>query len=128
MKIPSPGDKVVAFLNVPFHKLCRCEKQCFLKHGAGAEVSGPRTTIHLLKCTPLHCAAMGGHSAVVELLLVANPELPAVRDRRGKTAAWWAARAGHTALAERLKALEPGKAKGKTKYQVAPEPPPVPKE
>ena len=82
----------------------------------------PRTQIHMLKATPLHCAAMGGHVAVAERLLAANPSLVGVRDAHGKTPAKWAARHGHAALAEKLRGLEPPvrRNQGKAKYQVAP--------
>ena len=73
---------------------------------ADAAIAGPRTQIHMLKCTPVHCAAMGGHDAVAERLLVANPELVKVKDRKGRLPSWWARRRGHAALATRLAQLE----------------------
>ena len=77
------------------------------------------------KCTPLHCAAMNGHTLVAERLYTANPRLLHIKDKGGKTPAWWAQRRGHVTLAQRLKALEQ---ESKTilttskSSQVAPEP------
>ena len=68
----------------------------------GAVVEGPRTTIHWHKCSPLHCAAAGGHDAIVDRLLLANPAFAYAKDRYGKTAAWWAERRGHSRLAQKL--------------------------
>ena len=73
---------------------------------AGAATEGPRTQFHMLRCTPVHLAAMAGHDAVAERLLVANPELVRVRDRKGRLPSWWARRRGHAALATRLAQLE----------------------
>ena len=60
---------------------------------------------------------------VVERLLAANPAMVSAEDKHGKTAAWWARRRGHTALAAMLAALEAerGSKRGQRKYQVAPE-------
>jgi ankyrin repeat protein len=52
--------------------------------------------------TPLHLAALGGHLAVVELLLHNNAD-PAVRDRTGRTPLSLAEGAGHAAVAELLR-------------------------
>ncbi len=53
--------------------------------------------------TPLHLAAMGGHAAVVELLLHNNAD-PHARDRAGRTAAELAEQAGHADVAALLRA------------------------
>ena len=95
----------------------------------------PRAQVHRSSCTPLHCAAMGGHMTVAMRLLEARPGLISIKDTKGKTPAWWAARRGHTVLAATLRALEAKAADAKAagagsslsngsatvkKYQVAP--------
>ena len=102
---------------------------------AGAKIDGPRAQVHRSSCTPLHCAAMGGHMTVAMRLLEARPGLISIKDTKGKTPAWWAARRGHTVLAATLRALEAKAADAKAagagsslsngsatvkKYQVAP--------
>jgi glutaminase len=52
--------------------------------------------------TPLHLAAMEGHTAVVELLLHNNAD-PHARDRAGRTALALAEAAGHAAAAALLR-------------------------
>ena len=51
--------------------------------------------------TLLMAAAAGGHDAMVELLLQRGAD-PVRRDRRGRSAAFYARRAGHPHLAARL--------------------------
>ena len=53
------------------------------------------------KLTALHLAAMAGHADVAEVLLLAGAA-PVVRDGRGRTASYWAAKGGHDDLAARL--------------------------
>ena len=55
----------------------------------------------LFKPTALHLAAFNGHDAVVRELLKAGADKQA-RDSKGKTAADWARRCGHLAMAEVL--------------------------
>ena len=55
----------------------------------------------LFKPTALHLAAFNGHDAVVRELLKAGADKQA-RDSKGKTAADWARRCGHLAMAEDL--------------------------
>ena len=62
------------------------------------------STKQAYRMTPLHLAAMGGHKEIIEALLSEGAQADA-RAHRGKTAADWARRRGHTQLAERLKAI-----------------------
>lgn len=55
--------------------------------------------------TPLMGAASNGDEALVELLLAGGVD-PSLADDRGATAADYAARAGHTELAERLRQID----------------------
>ena len=49
---------------------------------------------------------MGGHQTILETLLAANPSLVHEKDQFGYTAAWWAERRGHKAIATWLSGLE----------------------
>ena len=58
---------------------------------------------HQLKMTPLHCAAIGGHRAICELLMKAGASADA-RDSRKRTPAMWALRRGHPEIAQLMSA------------------------
>ena len=71
----------------------------------------PESQMHKRQLTPLHLAAMGGHDSCVDALLrkaSARVNLAAIRDSKGLTPAYRAARRGHAELAARLARLELG--------------------
>ena len=80
--------------------------EMLLAHGAKAD-----TQMHVRRLTPLHLAAMGGHESCIDALLRHAPalvNLAALKDSKGRTPAFRAARRGYVEVAARLKRLERG--------------------
>ena len=70
----------------------------------GAEVA---STQSLLRMTPLHCAAIGGHGEMCAALLHAGAPT-SLRDRTGRTPAAWAKRRGNAEIVRLLAAAAAG--------------------
>ena len=91
---------------------------------AGQTLEGPSAHLHLIGCTPLHCAAMGGHQSIADELIGARPALLTARDNNGNTPSFWAEKRGHLKFAAHLRALEDAHA-ADGKPAVAEEVPPL---
>jgi ankyrin repeat protein len=72
----------------------------------GQTLEPPGVHCHLVGCTPLHCAAMGGHQSIADELVAARPALLAAKDNFGNTPSFWAEKRGHLKFASHLRALE----------------------